>query len=241
MKKFLIIPILCILGLTNVNATNVYYTNGEVNLTKKEYDFVKEFYGETFLEDMTSDDYSWIEELDVNNNVVAVKSVNLEPMGILPYGTNVTSNSKTLSIAKSCYTNYCIVTTNVNFLNNPSVRSYDVMGARFSGTSLYNQNITTQVRSSSGTTVSSNYQYFNNGFGNSVKLPDNGSNIIIQQKFYVNPTGTVYASYQHAIKSVSLSTSKMYFISMTGYGGVFTFTGSAINSYDATTGVDISL
>ena len=241
MKKIFLILMFCVFSILKVNASNFYYSNGVVRLTEKEYNFVKEFYGEDFLSNMTIEDYHWLEELDINNNDVEIKIAFLEPTEILPYGTNVTSNSKRIAIAKSCYTNYCVITTTTTFLTDPSIRSYDVVGARFSGTSLYNQNTTTQVRSSVGTTTYSNYQYLNNGFGNSVKLPDNGNNIIVQQKYYVKPTGTVYASYQHATKSVSLAISKMYFISMTGYGGVFTFTGSAVNSYDATTGVDIAL
>lgn len=241
MKKIFLVLMFCIFGILNVSASDFYYTNGIVKLTEKKYNFVIEFYGENFLKNMTIEDYHWIDELDVNDNDVEVKIAFLGTNEILPYGTNVNSNSKRIAIAKSCYTNYCVITTITTFLTNPNVKSYDVVGARFSGTSLYNQNITTQVKSSAGTTTYSNYQYLNNGFGNSIKLPDNGSNIIVQQRFYVNPTGTVYASYQHAIKNVSLATSKMYFISTAGYGGVFTFIDSAVGVYDATTGVDITL
>lgn len=241
MKKIFLILMFCVFGILKVNASNFYYTNGIIKLTEKEYNFVKEFYDENFLLNMTIEDYYWLEELNINNNDIEIKVAFLEPTEIVLYGANVSSNSKRIAIAKSCYTNYCVITTTITFLVDPNIRSYDVVGARFSGTSLYNKNTTTQVRSSVGTTTYSNYQYLNNGFGNSIKLPDSGNSIIVQQKFYVKPTGTVYASYQHATTSVSLATSQMYFISMIGYGGVFTFTGTAVGVYDATTGVDISL
>ena len=247
MKKYRIVILVTIIFVAlsqNVKASNVYYySNGQVNLTEKEYDYVVQFYGEDFLDTMTIDDYNWLLEMDINNTDYEIK-VNEDVFSnnnslISPKSTVVTSNEKQVAISKACATNYCAITILVTWLNQPSIKSYDVIGARFLNTSLYNSAITTYVRSSSGTTIQSNYMNYYNGFGNSIQLPTGVTINNVEQRFKVNKTGTVYGSYQHAISNVSLATSKLYTISSSGYGSVFSFYGNAYGKYDATVGVYI--
>ena len=228
----------------NVKADN-YYSNGNINLTEKEYNYVVQFYGEEFLENMTMDDYDWLTELDLNHNDYEIKEVivgnanNNDGNLLLPRSTVVTSNEKRVAISKACSSNYCAITLLTTWLAQPSIKSYDVVGARLYNTTLYNSTITTYVRSSSGTTIQSNYMNYYNGFGNSVQLPTSDTINNIEQRFKVNKTGTVYGSYQHATSNVSLATSKLYNISSSGYGSVFSFYGNASGKYDNTVGVFI--
>ncbi len=238
MKKILFALMLAILVMANVNAKEVYYTNGTVSLTEKEYNYVKEFYGEDYLKSMTMKEYKWLSELDVNNNDVKIKFAKIPEVS--PTGTYVSTSAKSLGISRSCSTNYCTVTILAKWLGNPTIRSWDVIGAFFYGTSLYNKNIVTSITSSDGTIYPSNLKFLSNGFGDSIKLPS-GNSIVIEQRYYVKPNGKVFASYQHAMSNSTLAKSQSYTIGITGYGGVFIFNGSAVGVYDGMVGVDISV
>ena len=240
MKKILFTLMFAILVISNVDAKEVYYSNGVVELTEKEYNYVKEFYGEDYLKNMTMKEYKRLDELDVNNSDVKIKFAKIPDASV--NGSYVGSSNKTLGISRSCPSSlsYCIVTVLAKWLGNPSVRSWDVMGAFIYGTSLYSQVVTTTVNSTAGTTSPSNYRFLSNGFGNSFQLPS-GSNVTIEQCYFVKPGGTVFASYQHAMSTSTLAKSKSYNIGVTGYGGVFIFTGSAVGIYDGMVGVDIDV
>ena len=242
MKKLTFALMLAVLFISNVNAKEVYYTNGVVELTEKEYNYVKEFYGEEYLKNMTVENYKWLAELDVNNREVEIKKVT--DMGnsnqVLPNGTYVEQGSKTLGISRSCTSTYCAIDVLATWKGNPTVRSWDVMGARFYGTELYDKNTMTLLTDSNGTTLPSNYRYLSSGFGNSFKLPS-GTGISIEQRYYVKPGGSVYASYQHAMSNTTLAISQSYDIGLAGYGSVFKFTGSAVDKYDGMVGVNLNL
>lgn len=238
MKKiYYIVVFVFYLIAINVHADNIYYESGKYKLTEREYNYILEFYGEKYLSYMTEEQYSWIKELDIDNNEYEIKKSNMNEN--VTRGTYATSNQKTVSISKVCNANYCAVTLLTTFLSQPSVKSYDVVGARFMNTSLYNSYITTIVSSSSGSTVQSNYMNYYNGFGNSIQLPSSGTIYSVEQNYKVNKTGIVYGSYQHATSNISLANSKLYTISSSGYGNVFGFYGNAYGIYDNTTGVYI--
>ena len=229
--------------LASENLYDDYITNSNgVKLTKKEYDFVRNFYGNDFFDSMTMEEYNWLDDLDIQNRKVDISSsYTYDFPQFLPFGTSHSTSSKKISIAKSCISNMCSVYINAQWLTNPSIRSYDVIGARYDGTSLFNSEITTKVYSTAGTEYFSNTKKYSNGHGTSVKLPTDAKNIIIEQKFFVKPNGHVYASYQHAVKNISLETSLSYVIDINGYGDVFSFYGTAKDAFDQMNGVDISV
>ena len=246
-KKFLLfvflILIISISSKVYATVNKTFINSNGVELTDKEYKFINDFYGENYFMNMTQEDYEWISDLDINNRQVEINAYhdvsNLSLNNILTKGPSYETNSKKISIARSCDTTKCTVITNLTWLTNPTIRSYDVIGARFNGTSLYTNNITTKVSSSSGTTYFSNNRYLSNGFGTSVKLPTGATNIIVNQKFYTNIGGNIYASYQHATSNISLPDSYYYTISPGGLGGVFNFYGNASGIYDGMGGVNI--
>ena len=220
-----------------VSESGSNYTNQNgVVISEKEYQFINDFYGSEYFNTMTLEDYEWIRDLNIDENEVEIKT---NP-NITLFSTSVTQYGINIKIVKSC-SNNCIIITNCQWSLMPSIKSYDVIGARFSNTNLVDNTITTKITSSSGTVYSTDLLRLTNGFGVTVKLPSNGVSIVVEQKYTVSKGGTVYASYQHATKNINLATSKLYTITSNGYGGVFGFYGSAANVYDRMTGVNIDL
>lgn len=220
------------------NKNNYYENSNGVIVSKKEYQFIEDFYGIEYFDKMTMEDYEWIEDLDINKNKIEIKSI--LNSDIMTFGTSTTQYGKNIKIVKSCSSN-CIIIVKCQWLLVPNVRSYDVIGARFSNTDLVSNTITTKVSSSSGVEYSNNLLRLTSGFGVSVKLPSAGTDIIVEQKYTVSARGKIYASYQHAQSNISLATSKLYTVTSNGYGGVFGFYGAALNVFDQMNGVDISL
>ena len=150
MKRLLFLFGVFLFGSINVSAmSNPYFQNENgVKLTMEEYNFILEFYDEGKLFGMTKEDYDWIAELNISTNGVEINSVedNVNSLnGILTRGSMHSTSYKKITIAKSCTSSVCTVIVNLVWLQNPAVRSYDVIGARFLNTSLANTNITTKV------------------------------------------------------------------------------------------------
>lgn len=242
-KIFTLLVILIILSVESVFAKedSTYQNKNGVIVSEKEYQFINDFYGDEYFSNMTLDQYKWIEDLNIDTSEVEVKEVkNEDGNSIMPLLESFNDIDKKIKIVKSCSAD-CIIVLKNQFLSNPTIRSYDVIGARLSGTSLINNSIETKISSSGGTVNSNELVLSNNGFGVSVKLPSSGTNIVVEQKFRVQRKGKVFGSYQHAKKNTSLENSKMYSINSLGYGSVFLFYGSVAGVYDGMHGVDISL
>lgn len=192
MKRFLLILILFIFVMgDSVFAMSFSNKNG-VSLTEREYQFVNEFYGEDFFQEMKISDYEWIKDLNVEEREYVIHhSINKTR------DTVHVTDSKRLSITKTCSGTFCTIITKLEWFINPNIRSYDVIGARFVGCNLANQDVEVYLTSSQGGSYSSSHNFFSNGFGSSVLLPYS-SNIMVQQKFNVSSGGIVFASYQHA-------------------------------------------
>ena len=221
-----------------VKAESYYTNNNGVSLTEREYNYVIDFYGDDYPSKMTAEDYNWIQKMDVNNRDFKIEKY---------YDNDTTTrssyhqtSSKYLAISKAC-SSTCTVNILLKWLKNPNVRSYDVIGARFVNTSILSDSASTYVYSSAGTTYYNNYQYFSNGFGNSVKLPSEATGISVQQSFEVQNSGTVYGSYQHATGYISLEQSKKYSIDLNGSGNVFLFNSSVDDYFDQMGGVWINM
>ena len=237
MKKILYILLLAFFCTgVNVSASEIYFSNvNGVNLTEEEYNFISKIFWDGYQKEMTIEDYNFILSDGISENIVTNNYIPYQTMG-----TTHTTASKSLTITKTQLSSYTLISVVATWLASPTVRSYDVIGSYLSGVSLMDAP-TTKVSSSSGTTSYADVLYDNNGFGVSVKLPTSGSNIIVSQAFKVNGSGHIYSSYQHAKKSISLSNSKRYSISLSGYGNVFLFESSIKSYYDQMGGVDISI
>lgn len=238
-KNILLFLFLILISIKSVSAQaiNQYKNSNGVIVSEKEYLFINEFYGKDYFNKMTMDDYNWIKDLNINESEVEIKTYS--NFDIMPIATSNTQNGRKISIAKSC-SNNCNIIVLCKWTSTPNIKSYDVIGARLSGTSLSSDSITTKITSSNGTEYSTNVQKFTNGFGTSVKYPSSGTSVSIEQKYTVSKGGIVYATHQHATKSITLATSKLYTIGSSGYGGVFNFYGSASGTFDEMGGLQIT-
>lgn len=243
----LVLLMVLMIGITkNVYANErVYYTtpNG-IELTQKEYNFLNGFFGKGYVDIMTQDQYNEYLEDDIFNKEVTTVSYTEPGLALLnPNGTRSdthTTQAKTVQIGKVCPPNYCIMTLRNTWHGDPATRSWDNIGAYLSGVT-YLSHIATIVSTDNYSYSFSNLKTASNGVGNSVDLPDTGSNLIITMTFKVSKGGTVFGSYQHAMNDTTLAVSQNYNFDIGGYGGVFDYYGTAIGVYDGMNGVDITV
>ena len=245
-KKLLSLMVIstAIMGMGKVSAeatNNIYYTNQNgINLTEKEYNLVKNMFDEHFVEIMNQEDYEHISRLDVNNRQVELTIK--EPDYIQSRTSSfVETQGKKLVIGKSCYGNGCAIIMTNTWKYVPKVKSYDVIGAMFSNTSLSSDGYVTTFKFDGVNHTCNNYVKKSDGIGCSYKLDSKATQeFYTYMNFDVYPNGLVYGSYQHATSSVTLSQSKNYTFHINGYGNVFLFnTTKAKDSYDGMDGVSI--
>ncbi|MDE5599605.1 MAG: hypothetical protein K2I49_01570 [Ureaplasma sp.] len=243
-SKFMwgILVMVCILGV-NVNALEsekVYYENRNgVEFTKKEYDFVSEFYYEGYQEYMTLENYNRLKNANIMSKqikkVVYDNNAEIQPLTDVSYQ----SASKKLVLSYAC-SSRCYASFRASWLTIANVRSYDLIGV-YSPTAnalvaesadmIYSSNVVSPIERNNST----------NGISATFKLPSTDAKYIFTLDFNV-PKGTkVYASYQHAKKTISLANSRKYTYASSGYGGVFKFDSSVSSYYDAMGGVSATL
>ncbi|MCX4364393.1 MAG: hypothetical protein OSJ70_01280 [Bacilli bacterium] len=218
----------------------IYYENDNgVRFTKSEYDFVSEFYYDGYQKFMTVDNYQRLKEAGVMLEKVK-KVVYNENNGIQTL-TDVTyqSASKKLLLSYVC-TSRCYASFQASWLTIANVRSYDLIG-------VYSP--TANVLEAEGSSMAYSNSAFSpveknntkNGISSTFKLPTTDAKYVFTLDFNV-PKGTkVYASYQHAKKSISLANSRKYTYASSGYGGVFKFDSSVSSYYDGMGGVNTTL
>lgn len=237
MKKILLFLLAMFSSMVIVNAEDYYINENNVVLTKNEYDIISQIYWEGYQDIMTNENYQYLVDNEVFNSNIEI-SEKLDNV-ISTYSTVHETANKKIKIVKSCNNTQCTIFITLDWINMLKVRSYDVLGARFEGTSLNNDPITQVYLNNVKKNITMSTVKRNNGFGVSFKLPTGGSSLKITQSFNVSLGGTVYASYQHANKTSTLAKSKDYSINYNGYGGVFLFSSSSSKYYDAMGGVYI--
>lgn len=219
----------------NVYAKEIYYTNDlGVELNFEEYEFISNMYWEGYQEYITVEDYNEIKEMELFDKEVEKIETNLA----ISRSASVTSKLRTTSIAKSCSSS-CMISLVTSWNGIPTVKSYDVTGARVKGVTI--SSIKNALVSGKDYYKSySNPQVFNNGFGYSILVPNN-SNLKITLTFITTKGGTVYGSYQHAMSNTTEIISKNYTIGAGGYGNVFHFNIKAKSIYDDANGVNTNV
>lgn len=223
--------------ISSPKAAEAFYINNQgISFTQEEYEFITKIYWDGYQEKMNYDDY---EMVFGNGMPIDVEIEEYTP--IMTFSDAYSTASKSIKITKSNMGSYKLITISVDWMINPIVRSYDVIGAYLTGVKLVNGSVKTRAFSDSEETASTDIKQDANGFGVSIKLPTSGNNFKIAQTFRVTRTGTIYASYQHAVKNISLANSKKYSISKNGYGSVFAFNNSIKSYYDGMQGVDIAI
>lgn len=217
----------------NVFASSYYENNNGVAFTKCEYDYITNLFYSGFQNNMLQNDFDAIFD-KVSCNSAIYKNTLFE---IAPHGNTHVTKSKNLSIKKSCGSSNCNIVIQLNWLVTPKNRSYDVIGAYLENTNFTSQSILTYINGVNITNEST-FKYYLNGYGTSFLLSSDDKPIIVQY-FNVKNKGTVYASYQHSIKQISLAISQKYSLSRSGYGGVFLFENNINQYFDGMAGVSV--
>lgn len=242
MKKILLLSLLFIFPVF-VRAEEIYFTNNNnVSLTENQLNYVINRTWDGFQYIMTQEDYDSLMCEDFADYPINIQELyDINQNSILPQSVSYSTASKKITLSSSCSSDICSISFVAKWLVNPNVRSYDVIGARFTNNVSLISTPTTSLSSSSGSIYSSEIVNYSNGFGVSIKLPTSASNIIITQNYIVSNGGKVFASYQHAKSNVSLNNSKNYSISSSGLGSVFLFSGTIGSKYDGMNGVNTTL
>ena len=219
-----------------VVAQNVYVNSKGVAMDMESYKKLCSIFSEDYIELIENDELQKILSSGLDNIVVK----EIYDFAVTRDSYHETSN-KSLRIIKSGTT----ITLMAKWINEPKIKTYDVIGVRFgSGVSLKGNISFKQIyKDSSGNNIEITNHYdrvLSNGFGCSFKV-GNGTDYNISIQFDYSGSGIVYGSYQHAKSSSTLAESQKYTISSSGYGGVFTFDSSVKDKYDAMGGVDLKI
>lgn len=249
MKKFLnyvMIFVLLMIITTSVNAQEIYYENNNgVIFTKEEYDFFSKMYYDGYQASMTEEDMHMFEGYELNaknveSSIYVDKSFN--PGTIQTKGNYHETQAKILKISKLTGNMDPVISIIAQWKYSPNVRSYDLIGAYFSGNINMASGISSKVIYDGGSNYTSANITSSNGFGSVLLLPANGRNIVVSTTFAVTGSGTVFGSYQHAKSVISLNNAKTFSISYSGLGNVFYFSNINIRAkYDAMQGVSIGV
>lgn len=245
-KRMVLFIVLCFCFMTSVrsvSAKEVVYTNEKgFEFSQDEYVFFKKVYGEKLVQKYFDEDlYNEFTGIDFANTPVKTKTYSTNesrqnPSKDSPY---FSSPAKSIQISKVCTSIMCRIFITATWLGDPSVKSYDDIGAYLDGPTRLGTPATLAY-SDQNSNFAAATKYDTNGYGASVLLPQ-GDNIIVTQNFAYTGTGTVYGSYQHAMNSTTLTIAQKFNISPVGFGEVFGFYDEALNVYDDMNGVNLDV
>lgn len=226
-------------SFNQVDAKEIYFTNSKgVSMTEEEYQFIGELYKEGFQNHITQELYDNIIDNNLMERELNKKTV-IHQDNPFTRGSYHTTSYKQLAITSSCDSTNCMILITLDWIANPAVRSYDVIGALFHNVTRQTTPITNYFDSISSN-VTGTYKYASDGVGASFKL-GTGTDLYITQQFYVSRGGTVFGSYQHATSPITLNESRNYNFHISGFGSVFQFGTAGVEAYDGMAGVDIAV
>ena len=242
MKKVLLFLVITTCFVSSVGAAEKeeYYINqkGTV-LSDIEYNNILKLNGKEMLENMDQETLEKYSEF-YSDRVLEIETKYVESPSeeIVPLASFYETNYKKLSLSTASSGTNKIVVVTLKWKSMPKVRSYDILGVRLENTTFQSSIDTIALFDGTSNAISGSKQ-FTNGYGASIKLPSSCSSITIQQMFKVSTGGTVYASYQHSTRNITLSKSLDFTISSTGIGSVFNFGNNEL--FDQMTGVHLSV
>lgn len=243
MKYLIMFLLLTILTLgKSVSAKEIYYTNNKgVSFTKEQYDFYTYLTYDGFQKYVTQE---MLDEIDGKD----LSTLKVEKVGICPTegllesyqvqdnGAFYKTSAKALSMGKYCTADFCRIMSQLEWLGDPTNKSHDVMGAYLYGPTRRTDPVTI-IGTDDNEYEEDAMKFEGESFGAVFQLPRE-QNIIVDQTFLYNGSGTIYVSYQHAMKEISLQDSLLFHLDTKGYGAVFDFYGAAADRvYDEMQGV----
>lgn len=229
---------LFLLSSMEVNAEEVYYRNNNgLPFTEFQYEMMVERFDEDIVANMKYKPYQMLGVSNINEDNYEQEV--LEPSSN-SRATYYETTCKKIAIAKSCSTSKCIISFSNDWKCIPAVKSYDVSGIRLSSTNFSASDYEAYFESNGVDTDPAGSRGASNGIGYAFKVPSSGDIGYSLVTATVNKTGAVYGSYQHGVRSMSLSRALDFTFSATGQGGVFEW-GSYDNYFDCMGGVYITL
>lgn len=249
MKKRILSVMIIALSLWSIDVFAEPYftsTNG-VELTEFQYNTLMDILYEDDVNNLTNEDYENLHVDQMIEGMFTYKTQEFEtpvesyPGGIVPYAYHETA-SKKLTLGEMCTDSVCLVTVDVTWKKVPAVASYDAIGIRFENTSFYDSaNVFTAKMDG---TYSYNYNKAvktGNGLADIKKITTGLTYMSLQAKIRPTSNAIVFGSYQHAVKSVTLSEASNFTFSGNGYGQVFLWPMAIREKYDQMGGVYITL
>lgn len=227
-----------LLGTKNVNAQSTYINSNNVEMDYGLYQELSEIYSKNYMEFITQDRYDELSKIDISE--IEVIEYIEQPL-IQLFAISHETDYKILRFIK--YGNN--VTLYLNWKKIPATRSYDVMAVRLENSTLREVVSCQQTYKLNNQVYNSNvsFKILTNGFGASFKLPEGNITELeeyIEFKYNGTGNGTIYGTYQHAQKSLTLAESRSYTISSIGLGKVLKFSNNTISDkFDKMTGIDI--
>ena len=243
-KIFMILMGIMIMTFSyGVNAESVndfYYQNDySVKFSKEEYDTISNFYYDGYQKYMTQEDYERFINIGIIdgeiNTIMLYDNQNNSRTTV-----EHTTASKSLKVSYYCQNITCTLGVILTWLKSPSIRSYDLIGA-YSSTKDSLKLLAADISSGSAPESYAEKKSESYGVSATLKLPSSGDDVRASATITANKGSTVYVSYQHAKKSITLANSRKYSFNSGGYGNVFLFDSSVSNYYDAMGGVKVSL
>ena len=137
-------------------------------MTEEEYQFIGELYKEGFQNHITQELYDNIIDNNLMERELNKKTV-IHQDNPFARGSYHTTSYKQLGITSSCDNTNCLIVISLDWLANPTVRSYDVIGALFHNVTRQSTPVTTYMDSISSN-VTGTYKYASDGVGASFKL-----------------------------------------------------------------------
>lgn len=239
MKKILLGVVGLLMCSTPVLA-DAYYTNDYgLEFTEFQYEMMVERLSEEHVKTMT---YAAYEMLGVANitednyeQVVYDESKNTSNARATFYETTC----KKITISKNCDSSKCAVTFTNNWKCIPAVKSYDVAGVRLSSTTFYDNNQSAYFTSDGAVKNPAGSRGASNGIGYAYKVPSSGQigYSAVSIRTDATNTGAVYGSYQHGVRSMSLTYALDFTFNSAGLGGVFAWSNDEY--FDQMSGVYI--
>lgn len=225
----------------DVNAENFYINKNGIKFTEREYSFISDFYFEGYQDYMTISDYEEFKNSNIINGDINIQEkYDYDTNTLIPYASSSHETpSKIFKLSSSC-SDDCTINVSVTWKKIPTTKSYDLMGAYYENISL-NKLIISKMYYGGKIASPIENNLKSNGFSSTFKIPNTSKSISISQTYKVSKGGRLYVSYQHAKNSVSLSESRKYEISKSGYGNVFKFDSSVMSKYDAMQGLNVYL
>jgi len=210
-----------------VNAREITNKNN-VSIDENIYSKLVELYSKNYIDNLSLEEYNYIMSVGLDNIEVVSSKDNSYAKSATAYDVKISKTGKYVSFM-------------ITWKREPLVMSYDVIGFRYNGSLDAEITLFKQYNGDNGDTSSVYYlKSFNNGFGLSFPLLTS-SLTEIDVRLKVSGNGTLYATYQHATKLISLNNSKKYTISEDGYGKVLKFDSSVSSTYDNTNGLSINI